>query len=49
MLIVAERERERDRERLRRVDKWNDLFKRKVGRKKHEISTNRLSVDCRQD
>lgn len=40
--------RERERERLRRVDKWNDLFKREVGRKKHEISTNRLSVDYRQ-
>lgn len=40
--------REGARERLRRVDKWNDLFKGEVGSKKHEISTNRLSVGYRQ-
>lgn len=33
---------------LRRQDKWNDLFNRELDRKKHEISTNRLSVDYRQ-
>lgn len=44
MLMVAGRERAR----LRRVDKWSDLFKGEVGSKKHEISTNRLSVGYRQ-
>lgn len=44
MLMVAQKGREREREqskreRLRRVDKWNDLFRGEVGSKKHEIST----------
>ena len=43
MLVVARSE--ADGVRLRRVDKWNDLFRGEVGSKKHEISTNRLSVD----
>ena len=44
MLKVAEREGKR----LRRVEEWKDLFKRKMVREKHEISTNRLSVGYRQ-
>lgn len=40
MLMVVRRG-----QRLRRLDKQNDLFKGEVGRKKHGISTNGLSVD----
>lgn len=42
MLIQSERAREKE------SDGWDDLFEGEEGSEKHEISTNRLSVDHRQ-